>query len=451
MELISEIPVVGGFVGTLIAFLAALSVVIFVHEYGHYIVGRWCGIHPVKFSLGFGPVIVKRTDKRGTQWQIAALPLGGLVQFLGDADGASRPDHEALRAAPEDLKHKAFHTAAVWRRALTVAAGPFANFLFSAVVFTCLALWVGQPADRPVMGEIEPVPGLEIAVQEGDEVLSVNGEEIAAFRDIFQIASAMPVHGPLTLEVLREGERLTLEAPHPSLTLVGRVLPYSAARRAGLQEHDYIDVVDGQKMRSFADLLTIVDTSEGRTLSMEVLRDGERLNIEMAPLASPVELPDGGFETRYRIGIVGTGIYQPQFVSYGFVEAVSVGTMEVYNVIYRSFSGIYHMISGALSPSLLQGPIGIAQMSGETASLGLLEFISFVAIISTAIGMLNLFPVPVLDGGHLAMFAYEAIRGKAPSEKFLGWVMPTGLALVLLLMLFATYNDLVRLAADFSS
>ncbi len=451
MELILGIPVVGGFFGTFIAFVVALSIVVFVHEYGHYIVGRWCGIHALKFSLGFGPVIAKRTDKRGTVWQVAALPLGGMVQFLGDADGASAPDHEALKNLDPDLKGRAFHNAAIWRRALTVAAGPFANFIFSAVVFAGLALWVGAASDRPVLGEVEQIPGLEIGLEIGDEVVAVNGEPIDTFGDFRRIANEMSPAGPLTLDILRAGQALEVETPHPSITLVGRVLPSSAARRAGLEAGDYIDVVNGQKMRSFSDLLAIVDGSNGETLEMEVLRNGAKLDMEMAPLGTPVQTAEGGFETRYRIGVINAGIYLPERESVGVLYAAEAGVRQVFTVIETSLSGIYHMIAGALSPSLLQGPLGIAQMSGETAKLGGTDFIMFVALISTAVGMLNLFPVPVLDGGHLAMFAYEAVRGKAPSQKVLGWIMPTGLALVLLLMLFATYNDIVRLAADFSS
>ncbi|QHQ34716.1 RIP metalloprotease RseP [Algicella marina] len=449
MELISQIPVIGGFLGTLISFVAALSIVVFVHEYGHYIVGRWCGIHAVRFSVGFGPVIAKRTDKRGTIWQVAALPLGGMVQFLGDADGASTPDHAAVREMSAAEKRRAFPTAAVWRRALAVAAGPFANFIFSAFVFMCLAMWIGQASDRPVFGEIQDVPGLDIPVQPGDELLTVNGEAVTELQDFWTLTEN--VAGPVALTVRRDGEVVELQAPHPSVTLVGRVLPYSAARRAGLEEGDYIDTVDGRKMHSFRDLLEVVDGSDGRSLALEVLRDGTRMDVTLQPQESPVELEDGGYEMRYRIGVASAGLYQHERVDVGLFQAARLGVAEVWNVIYMSFSGIYHMVSGALSPTLIQGPIGIAQMSGETASHGLLDFIKFVAVISTAIGMINLFPVPVLDGGHLVMFAYEAVRGKAPSEKFMGWIMPTGLALVLLLMLFATYNDIVRLAADFTS
>ncbi len=451
MEMIASIPLIGGLLSNVFPFIVALSVVVFIHEYGHYIVGRWCGIHARKFSVGFGPALISRTDRHGTVWQVAAIPLGGMVQFLGDADGASRADKEALADMDPALLEKTFHGAAVWRRFLTVAAGPVFNFVLSMVLFAGLALALGVARDDARIGEVTQVDGLENPLQTGDLVVAFNGEQVQDYAELTEMIRAMEAPAPIDLTVERDGDRLDFTAPYPFAPLIVVVQPFSAASKSDLQIGDLITHVNGQEIASSSQLLQAVDTSEGNTLALQILREGEVINMDLTPETMAVETEDGGYAERYRIGISLTSLMLPATRTPGVLEALSVGVSEVMRVITGSLNGIKHMILGDIGVDNLQGPIGIAQVSGESAKLGFAQFISFVAIISTAIGLLNLFPIPVLDGGHLTMFTYEALTGRQLSERVLNVIMPVGLAMVLLLMLFATYNDLIRLAASLTS
>lgn len=216
MDLIASIPFFGGFLSTVLPFVVVLGIVVAVHEYGHYIVGRWCGIHAEVFSMGFGPVIWSRRDRRGTLWQLAALPLGGYVKFLGDSDGASRADPGALAELSPAERARSFHGASVGRRMLTVLAGPAANFLLTAVIFTGLSMWQGVPTERPTIGTIADLPGVEQPLRAGDVVLAVNGRDIDAFSDLYKIADEMPEPGPLHLLVERDGRSSISTRPIPS-------------------------------------------------------------------------------------------------------------------------------------------------------------------------------------------------------------------------------------------
>ncbi|MEM9228598.1 MAG: RIP metalloprotease RseP [Pseudomonadota bacterium] len=446
MELISELPFVGGFLASAIGFIIVLGVVVFVHEYGHYIVGRWCGIHADTFSLGFGPVLTSWVDKRGTKWQVAALPLGGYVKFLGDADGSSRADPEALAGLSAEEHARSFPGASVGRRSLTVAAGPFANFILSMLIFGGIAMWSGVGTDRPVIGQIMDLPGEEVDLREGDLVLEVNGAAITTFAEIYTIANDMPEAAPLDLLIEREGQRQQVTIPYPLPPAVFNVEPLSAASVAGLKPGDLIRAAAGTPLHSFGDLRDAVTSSGGETISLDVQRGTELIQLTITPRETERMTPDGTIETRVMIGVAGDALVFPQTTTPAPWTALWIGAQRVVEVITMSLTGIGHIIMGNLGADNLQGPLGIAQISGESASQGAGNLISLIAVISTAIGMLNLFPIPVLDGGHLLMFGYEALRGRPPAEAVMRVAMTLGLGMVLLLMVFATYNDLMRLA-----
>ena len=254
MELISNIPLIGGFLATVLPFVVVLGIVVAVHEYGHYIVARWCGIQSEVFSIGFGPVIWSRRDKRGTLWQIAALPLGGYVKFLGDSDGSSRADPDSLDGMDAAELARSFHGAQVWRRMLTVLAGPFANFILTIAIFAGVVMWQGVATERPTIGAIEALPGTEQTLMAGDVVLSANGENVGGFEDIYRVAAEMEPQGPMRFVVERAGETLSLMAPYAFPPLIAGVEPLSPASRAGLARGDLILSADGSSLESFEDL-----------------------------------------------------------------------------------------------------------------------------------------------------------------------------------------------------
>lgn len=439
---------IGGFLSTVLPFLVVLGIVVFVHEYGHYIVARWCGIRAEVFSIGFGPVLWARRDRRGTLWQVAALPLGGYVKFLGDSDASSRADPERIAAMSSDERAGTFHGAPVGRRMLTVLAGPVANFVLTIVVFAGVVMWQGVPTERPTIGTIEALPdSIAQPLRPGDVVLEVNGAPVAGFEDIFAAALEMPEPGPMHLLVERDERRIELSAPYAFPPIVQGVEPLSPASRAGLLRGDVILSADGQDLAAFEDLRRVVMGADGRTIPMEVWRDGRVVELQITPTERDTGDGEGGFERRVMIGVAGAPLYMPATTTPAPWTAVGYGVERMVNVITQSLNGLKHIIIGTIGADNLQGPLGIAQISGETAQQGFLNFILLIGVISTAIGMLNLFPIPVLDGGHLVAFAIEAVRGRPPSPAIMQIAMSIGLGLILLLMVFATYNDIMRLVS----
>lgn len=445
MDILGLLPEFGGVIWTIVAFVIALSVIVAVHEYGHYIVGRWCGIKADVFSLGFGPVIWSGFDRRGTKWQLAALPLGGYVKFAGDANAASGKDEAAMAAVandPEALRHT-MHGAPLWARTLTVAAGPAFNFAMSILIFFAVAYTQGVPRDPLTVGELRPVPYEYNGLQQGDEVLGING---IAFPDDQQALSGffdqLPKQPTLTYDVRRDGQDLSVEGPYYLPPIVLQVVPQSAAISAGLRPGDVITAVDGTEIYSFSELKDAVESSDGAPLALDVWRAGETLEFTMTPKVVDEPQPDGSFERALRIGIAGGGVFEPATETAGIGEALVGGVQNTWRIITGSISGLREMIVGNISTCNLSGPVGIAQASGAMASQGAQSFIYFIAVLSTAVGLLNLFPVPALDGGHLIFYAYEAVTGKPPSDRALRLLMSIGLAIVLSLMVFALWNDL---------
>ncbi len=447
MDAIANLPLIGGFLSTVLPFVVVLGIVVSVHEFGHYIVARWCGIRSEVFSIGFGPVIWSRRDRRGTLWQLAALPLGGYVKFLGDGDGSSRHDPDALQRMDPAERARSFHGATVWRRMLTVLAGPVFNFLLTIAVFAGIALWQGVPTERPTIGTIEALPGVAQPVRAGDVLLAVNGKPVDGFEGLYQAALDLPAPSPMRLTVERDGRTVEVEAPYPLPALVQGVEPLSPASEAGLRRGDVIESADGKTLSSFEDLRQAVLASGGKSIPLKVWRDGEVLDLRITPQERDADDGKGGFERRVMIGVWGAQIYQPATVTPAPWTAVAIGAQRMVMVITQSLHGIASILTGAIGAENLQGPLGIAQISGETAAQGLVSFIGLIGIISTAIGLLNLFPIPVLDGGHFVAFLVEAIRGRPPSPAVMQVAMSIGLGLILLLMVFATYNDIMRMVS----
>jgi regulator of sigma E protease len=432
---------------TIVAFVVALSVIVAVHELGHYLVGRWSGIHAEVFSLGFGPVLFSRVDGRGTRWQIAALPFGGYVKFLGDSNAASGRDEQTMEQAaadPAELR-RTMHGAPLWARAATVAAGPMFNFVMSILVFATIFMFRGVASDPLTVGQIEAMPNPGYTLQTGDEVLSVAGLAAPSFDDgdaWDAFTEALPIAPSLSYRVVRDGDEMDVEGPFLFPPLIQQVAPRSAADDIELRPGDVITAIDGTAISAFAELKTAVEASNGRVLLLDVWRDGEMLQFALAPRRTDEPQPDGGFATVWRIGIAGGMAFEPATEAAGPVEALWGGVAQTGLIVQSSLSGLWHMITGAISTCNLSGPIGIAETSGSMASQGAQSFIWFIAVLSTAVGLLNLFPIPALDGGHLLFYGYEAVSGRPPSDRVLQVMMAVGIGLILSLMVFALANDI---------
>ena len=437
------LPTFGGFAWTIAAFVVALSVIVAIHEYGHYIVGKWSGIKAEVFSIGFGPVLASRMGKDGTRWQIAALPFGGYVKFKGDAGAASdRPDHAVLDAMSENELRQTMHGAPLWARAATVIAGPASNFILSFALFASLLFARGVATDPITVAETRAVPVQAETLLTGDVLLEIQGQpvpETEAFAEFGRNLEASP-----TLEylVLRDGREVALEGPWLYPPLAGSVTPGSAAEEGGVLKGDVITAINGIEVFDFTQLRDAVGGSDGNPVDLTIWRDGQTLELTLQPRRQDLPLADGGFETRYLIGIGGGLVFEPESEAPGVGEAMAYGVSQTIFIVKSSVSGLYHMIAGKISTCTLSGPIGIAETSGHAASQGWVSFLWFIAVLSTAVGFLNLFPIPVLDGGHLVFHAFEWATGRPPSDKVLGFMMAGGLTIMLALMIFAVGNDL---------
>lgn len=450
MDLIAQIPLIGPAVAVALPFLLVLAIVVFVHEFGHYIVGRWCGIGAEVFSVGFGRELYGWTDRRGTRWRIAALPLGGYVKFSGDGDvSSSTPDAARMRAMSPADRSRSFHGASVERRALTVLAGPVANFLLSIAVFAMMALGQGRPAEAPVIGVIaaDADPEFAAAVAEGDRILAVDGAPVADFAAMQQALLASD-GARVSLLVARDGAARTVETRFRAPARVDGVVPGGAAEAAGLRAGDIVLAVDGREVEGFSDLQRLTLASDGAPMTLTLARDGATLTTTLTPrlveMADPVT---GRTATRPVIGIqkfareIG-----PVIEPVGPVGALQSGLERTWAVIALSGAGVADIVAGRQEArEVLGGPIRIAEISGQAAASGFATFVGLIAVLSTSIGLINLLPIPVLDGGHLMFYAIEKLRGRPLRERWQEIGNGVGLALVLLLMAYATFNDLSRL------
>lgn len=446
MDFIALFPTFGGLFFTIAAFIAALLVIVTVHEYGHFIIGRLSGIHAEVFSIGFGPVLYSRQDRRGTRWQLALLPFGGYVKFLGDSDAASGKNTGMIAQMSNEERRLTMHGAPLWARSATVAAGPVFNFVFSVIVFGMFFLVQGVSTEVPAVGKVYALPGQveqgPNTLFEGDRIVEINGRPTPDNETFAQVIESLEPAPQTQYRVERFGEEVQVTGPFPFPPRIAGVQPQSAAIDAGLREGDVILSVNGAAIQAFSQLREKIGDSGGETQRLQVWRDGEIFEVDLTPMRKDLPLAEGGFETRWLIGLTGSMAFAPEMRTPGPLEAIQRGAEQTWYIATTSLSGLYHMVTGAISTCNLTGPIGIAEASGAMASQGGASFIWFIAILSTAVGLLNLFPVPVLDGGHLVFHAYEAVAGRPPSDRALRVMMAAGLTLILSLMAFAVSNDL---------
>lgn len=361
----------------LIPFLFVLTIVVFIHELGHFLVARWCGVAVKVFSIGFGPEIFGFYDRHGTRWRVSWIPLGGYVKFIDDENVASASGRKAFEALPEEERKRSFQGKTLAQRAAIVAAGPIANFILAILIFTA--------------------------------IFSVFGERITAAK-------------------------------------VDAITPGSAAERAGFQPGDRVISIDGTAIDNFTAMQRIVAMSPDQTLHFVVDRNGKNVELDASPERK--EITDR-FGNTMRIGLLGIQrsaspddwTLERHNPATAFVMAVK----ECYFVVSRSLGYLYDVVTGREAADQLGGPIRIAQVSGQVATAGFVALLNLAAIISVSIGLINLFPIPMLDGGHLLFYGIEAVRGRPLSESTQEIGFRIGLAFVLMLMIFATWNDLIHL------
>jgi regulator of sigma E protease len=434
---------VGGTVWNVFFFIIALSVIVFVHEYGHYIVGRWTGIHSEVFSLGFGPVLWSRRDKRGTQWQVAAIPFGGYVKFMGDADASSVMASDTAGLTPTERRHT-MQGAPLWARSLTVAAGPVANFILSFVILVGMLLVMGVPRDEPVVESVRAYPFDGPSLQPGDVILAIEGRQTPDGESFGAAIKDLPVKRVMNYTVRRGDQVLEVGGPRLDAPIVSSVIIRSAAIDAGLREGDVILTMDGQEIGTFEQLRGIVQGSEGRALPMTIWRDGETLDLTLTPRVRTV--PDdvsGAPVDKYQIGITSSLAFTFGNRSVGPWEAVTLGAGQIGAIFSGTLTGLWQIATGQISNCNLSGPIGMAESIGDAARIGVETLILLMAMMSLGVGVLNLLPIPVLDGGHLVFHAYEAVVRRPPPERALRVMMTVGLTVVISVMLFALSRDFI--------
>jgi len=361
------------FLWTTFWFLIVLTVLVFVHEFGHYAIARWNGVRIDGFSIGFGPALFGWWDSAGTRWKFSTIPLGGYVKMFGDSDASSGQPLPGLGRLAQTERNVSFHYKRLGQRAAIVAAGPAANFAFAIVVLAVLFMTFGQPYTPAEVGQVQPG---------------------------------------------------------------------SAAEEGGIRAGDVILSIDGQAVARFEDVQQTVRMNPGVAMAIVVKRDAQTLTLQVTPTRTEVT---DRFGNHYEIGLLGIARSGMEYVKRDPVTAVYQAVGETWNLSASTLQAMWQMVKGTRTTDELGGPLRIAQMSGEVARGGIAPILTFMALLSVSLGLINLFPVPILDGGHLLFYAAEAIRGKPLGQKAQEYGFRIGLALVLTLMVFTTWNDLVHI------
>ncbi|MGA4320641.1 sigma E protease regulator RseP [Ectopseudomonas hydrolytica] len=443
-------------VGTLIA----LGVLVTFHEYGHFWVARRCGVKVLRFSVGFGTPLLRWHDRQGTEFVIAAIPLGGYVKMLDEREGD----------VPPELVEQSFNRKSVRQRIAIVAAGPLANFLLALLFFWFVAM-LGSQQVRPVIGAVqEGSLAAAAGLQAGQEIVAVNGEATSGWAAVnLQLVRRLGESGALNLRVLEPGS--TVETPkqvqldnwqrgvdepdpigslgirpwRPALEpVLAELDPKGPAHAAGLQAGDRLLALDGEPLADWQDLVDRVRALPGEAVTLRIERAGQAQDVELTLAARG--------EGEARSGYLGAGVqgveWPPEMlreVRYGPIEGIAEGMRQTWAMSLLTLDSLRKMLFGELSVKNLSGPITIAKVAGASAESGLGDFLKFLAYLSISLGVLNLLPIPVLDGGHLLFYLVEWVRGRPLSERVQGWGMQIGISLVIGVMLLALVNDLGRL------
>ena len=451
------------FLQTILAFAVVLGVLIIVHELGHYLVARWCGVKVLRFSVGMGKVVYsRRFGADQTEWAISVLPLGGYVKMLDAREG------DLSDVSPEDLKRE-FTRQSVWRRIAIVAAGPLANFLLAILMFAGLYLYgIPEPAPK-LRAPAEQSVAYQAGLRGGELVTAVNGEPIQIWNDLrWQMVQGVVNNKPVKLDVERANpnsptEKLisTLSIPVDSISaeelegdflvklgidlarpraILGQVMADGPAMLAGLRTGDLVTSVNGVAIPDGMALVEAVRAAPGKNLKIDLLRDGKPLSVNVTPEEAS---KDGQVFGRIKVEVP----MVPDMVraSLGPIAALAKGVQKTWDTSAMTLKMVGKMIVGEVSWKNVTGPITIADYAGQTARIGLISYLSFIAFVSISLGVMNLLPIPVLDGGHLLYYAVEVLTGRPVSERFGAIAQRAGIGILMTLMLVAVFNDINRL------
>lgn len=443
---------------TVLALIVTLGILVTIHEFGHFWVARRCGVRVLRFSVGFGKPLFSWYDRKGTEFAVAAIPLGGYVKMLDEREAP----------VPEAQRHEAFTAKPPGQRIAIAAAGPVANFLFAIAAYWLLSV-VGFTTVAPVTGQVaeDSIAG-RMGLESGMEILDIDGHRITSWRDVnMRLLERAGETGQVSFRVLVDGQerrltgalggwRLPDENPDPLRefgfqpkrppvpAVLGQIVGDGRAAGAGLQSGDRILSVNGEPVADWFSLVTLIQGAPETPLELELVRDGQTRYLTVVPAATESE---EGVR-----GVIGAGVQAISWpdemlrdVRYGPLAAVPNALHETWSDTRLTLVAIQKMITGLLSPTNLSGPITIARVAEASVSSGFEDFIRFLAYLSVSLGILNLLPIPVLDGGHIVYYTIEAIRRKPLSEQAQAFGLRIGMALVLSLMVFALYNDLMRL------
>lgn len=442
---------------TIVWFLVAIGILVVVHELGHYLAARWTGVKVLRFSVGFGkPILSRRFGRDRTEWTLSALPFGGYVKMLDEREGE----------VPADQVHRSFNRATVWRRIGIVAAGPAANFLL-AIVFYWVLFVNGLPALKPIVGEPPAdTPAAIAGLVAGDEIRRVNGTATPSFQDLRLALLRAGVASEAIVLELADGRTLRLDVQakqaenleqdilrplgivryNPDIApVIDQVLPDGAAARAGFQSGDRVLSANGAAVESWQDWVRVIRQHPAAPLAVEIERDGQHVMLDL--------LPDAVDEAGQRVGKIGAA---PRVdpaamamlmteIRHGPFAAIWHGAARTWEMSIFTLEMMGRMVLGQVSWKNLSGPLTIADYAGQSATLGWISFVGFLALVSVSLGVLNLLPIPLLDGGHLMYYVAEVLTGRPVSERAMEVGARIGMFLLLLMMSFALFNDLQRL------
>ncbi|OQW41264.1 MAG: RIP metalloprotease RseP [Proteobacteria bacterium SG_bin4] len=447
---------------TIISFIIALGILITFHEFGHYLVARWSGVKVLRFCIGFGqPVFRRRWGKDGTEWVIAAIPLGGYVKMLDENEG---------KVATADLP-RAFNRQPVGRRFAIVAAGPIANFLLAIVLYWLLFI-LGVHGMKPILGPVEPgSPAAYAKFEEGDIIVQIENEPVSSWQDArwTLLRYAVDQAPAVKIQTIDKNgnshwRQLNLSQIDPNklnenfpgiigLTsyqptfdpIIGQVIADGVGSRAGLQAGDEIIAANHSEILTWMDFVKEIRSNPGKTLELEILRRGQTLTLTVTPEAAT--------ENGIQVGKIGVApvVNQAEIdellvtVSYPIVQSLQKAVYKTWETTVLTLQMLVKMITGDVSWKNVSGPISIADYAGQSAQMGLVSYLAFLALISVSIGVLNLLPIPILDGGHLMYYLIEIVKGSPLSDKAMLIGQKIGLTLLFMLMTFAIYNDINRL------
>ena len=438
-----------------------LGILIFVHEFGHFLFAKLLGVKVLKFSLGFGPKLLGR--KYGdTEYLISAVPLGGYVKMLGQSDNPQGEEEEI----PEEEKVRAYNFQPVWKRFLIVFSGPFFNLVFAALIFV-LVFFSGVPVPLPDIGKVEGnSPAAAAGLLSGDRVIEIDGKDVASWHDISKAISDNQGK-KLLFKVKRDNLLVEVQvSPEKKvdknvfgedkkvwsvgiealvLPVVGEVMKDSRAAKAGLLKGDRIIEINGASLKTWHDMTDLIHENPEKPLLFRIQRGQQVMDMTITPKKEVYQTPDGEEKA---IGLIGIKPLGNDFIKkFGPIESVSLGLKRKWDISVLTILSMVKLIQRVIPSNTIGGPIMIFQMAGEQASQGALNFFTFMAVISINLGVLNLLPIPILDGGHILFLGIEAVIRRPLNENVVMIAQKVGLVLLLSLMAFAFYNDIVRLFA----